>query len=68
MYRDADVDALDQLPGDADEGALETYLPDEEFGGDRRPPLFYACGVRPTVVRRGCARRFHPSNSPRTNG
>ncbi|ELY75518.1 hypothetical protein C486_20008 [Natrinema gari JCM 14663] len=42
MYRDADVDALDQLPGDADEGALETYLPDEEFGGDRRPPLFYA--------------------------
>lgn len=42
LHRDAAVDVLDQLLGDADEGALESHLPDEEYGGDRRPPLFYA--------------------------
>ncbi|MBZ6496331.1 DEAD/DEAH box helicase [Natrinema longum] len=42
LHRDAAVDVLDQLLGDADEGALEPHLPDEEYGGDRRPPLFYA--------------------------
>ncbi|SEQ34917.1 DEAD/DEAH box helicase [Natrinema salaciae] len=42
LHRDAAVDVLDQLLDDADAGALEAYLPDEEFGGDRRPPLFYA--------------------------
>ncbi|AXR78279.1 DEAD/DEAH box helicase [Natrarchaeobaculum sulfurireducens] len=42
LHREAAVDVIDQLLGDADETALEPYLPDEEFGGDRRPPLFYA--------------------------
>ncbi|NUB91954.1 DEAD/DEAH box helicase [Haloterrigena sp. SYSU A121-1] len=42
LHRDAAVDVLDQLLGEADEGALEAHLPDEEYGGDRRPPLFYA--------------------------
>ncbi len=42
LHREAAVDVLDQLLGDADETALEPYLPDEEYGGDRRPPLFYA--------------------------
>ena len=42
LHRDAAVDVLDQLLGDADEAALEAHLPDEEYGGERRPPLFYA--------------------------
>ncbi|QSW98728.1 DEAD/DEAH box helicase [Haloterrigena alkaliphila] len=42
LHRDAAVDVLDQLLGNAGEEALETHLPDEEYGGDRRPPLFYA--------------------------
>ncbi|ADB60571.1 Protein of unknown function DUF1998 [Haloterrigena turkmenica DSM 5511] len=42
LHRDAAVDVLDQLLGEADETALEAHLPDEEYGGDRRPPLFYA--------------------------
>ncbi|RKD97300.1 DEAD/DEAH box helicase [Halopiger aswanensis] len=42
LHRDAAVDVLDQLLGDADEDALEAHLPDEEYGGERRPPLFYA--------------------------
>ncbi|ELY62143.1 DEAD/DEAH box helicase [Natronolimnohabitans innermongolicus] len=42
LHREAAVDVLDQLLGDADEGALAAHRPDEEHGGDRRPPLFYA--------------------------
>ncbi|WP_339103794.1 DEAD/DEAH box helicase [Haloterrigena salinisoli] len=42
LHRDAAVDVLDQLLGNEGEAALEAYLPDEEHGGDRRPPLFYA--------------------------
>ncbi|GAB3664290.1 DEAD/DEAH box helicase [Halopiger thermotolerans] len=42
LHRDAAVDVLDQLLGDAGEEALEAHLPDEEYGGERRPPLFYA--------------------------
>ncbi|WP_226481866.1 DEAD/DEAH box helicase [Natrinema amylolyticum] len=42
LHRDAAVDVLDQLLENEGEGALEAYLPDEEHGGDRRPPLFYA--------------------------
>ncbi|WP_323171380.1 DEAD/DEAH box helicase [Natrialba sp. PRR66] len=42
LHRDAAVDVLDQVLGNADVDDLEPYLPDDEFGGDRRPPLFYA--------------------------
>ncbi|WP_049925441.1 DEAD/DEAH box helicase [Halopiger goleimassiliensis] len=42
LHRGAAVDVLDQLLGNEDRSALEAYLPDEEYGGDRRPPLFYA--------------------------
>ncbi|ELY38446.1 DEAD/DEAH box helicase [Natronorubrum tibetense] len=42
LHRGAAVDVLDQLLGNEDVDALEEYLPDEEYGGDRRPPLFYA--------------------------
>ncbi|AEH37724.1 DEAD/DEAH box helicase [Halopiger xanaduensis] len=42
LHRDAAVDVLDQLLGDAGEEALEAHLPDGEYGGERRPPLFYA--------------------------
>ncbi|ELY84877.1 DEAD/DEAH box helicase [Natrialba taiwanensis] len=42
LHRDAAVDVLDQVLGNAGEEALEAHLPDDEFGGDRRPPLFYA--------------------------
>ncbi|WP_049923403.1 DEAD/DEAH box helicase [Halopiger djelfimassiliensis] len=42
LHRDAAVDVLNQLLGDAGDGALEASHPDEEYGGDRRPPLFYA--------------------------
>ncbi|AFZ74486.1 DEAD/DEAH box helicase [Natronobacterium gregoryi] len=42
LHRGAAVDVLDQLLGNEDRSALEAHLPDEEYGGDRRPPLFYA--------------------------
>ncbi|QRV15359.1 DEAD/DEAH box helicase [Haloterrigena salifodinae] len=42
LHRDAAVDVLDQLLGNEGEAALEAHLPDEEYGGGRRPPLFYA--------------------------
>ncbi|WP_436343495.1 DEAD/DEAH box helicase [Natronorubrum sp. FCH18a] len=42
LHRGAAVDVLDQLLGTEDVSALEDHLPDEEHGGDRRPPLFYA--------------------------
>ncbi|WP_440765229.1 DEAD/DEAH box helicase [Natronorubrum sp. DTA7] len=42
LHRGAAVDVLDQLLGNEDVDALEEYLPDGEYGGDRRPPLFYA--------------------------
>ncbi|NGM71506.1 DEAD/DEAH box helicase [Natronolimnobius sp. AArcel1] len=41
LHRDAAVDILDQLLGDAGDDVLED-VPSEEYGGDRRPPLFYA--------------------------
>ncbi|MXV64252.1 DEAD/DEAH box helicase [Natronorubrum sp. JWXQ-INN-674] len=42
LHRGAAVDVLDQLLGTEDTSALEAHLPDDEHGGDRRPPLFYA--------------------------
>ncbi|TYL36619.1 helicase with metal-binding cysteine cluster [Natronococcus pandeyae] len=42
LHRDAAVDVLDQLLGNEDPGALEAHLPENEHGGDRRPPLFYS--------------------------
>jgi len=41
LHREAAVDVLDQLLGEAGSETLEPYL-DGEYGGDRRPPLFYA--------------------------
>lgn len=42
LPRASAVDVLDQLLGDADRDALAEYLPDDEFGGERRPALFYS--------------------------
>ncbi|QFU83594.1 DEAD/DEAH box helicase [Natronorubrum aibiense] len=42
LHRDAAVDVLDQLLGNADDGVLEAHQPDDEYGGERRPPLFYS--------------------------
>lgn len=42
LHRGAAVDVLDQLLGNADLGALEEHTTEEEYGGDRRPPLFHA--------------------------
>lgn len=41
LHREAAVDILDQLLGDAGDDMLED-IQSEEYGGDRRPPLFYA--------------------------
>jgi DEAD/DEAH box helicase domain-containing protein len=42
LLRAAAVDVLDQLLGDADLDSLSGYLPDEAYGGDRRPVVFYS--------------------------
>ncbi|MFC6717461.1 DEAD/DEAH box helicase [Natrialbaceae archaeon GCM10025810] len=42
LHRHAAVDVLDQLLGNAGLEALEAHLPEDEHGGERRPPLFYA--------------------------
>ncbi|MFW6458575.1 MAG: DEAD/DEAH box helicase [Halodesulfurarchaeum sp.] len=42
LLRAAAVDVLDQLLGAADRDALAEYVPDEEYGGDRRPVIFYS--------------------------
>ncbi|WP_137290106.1 DEAD/DEAH box helicase [Natronorubrum halophilum] len=42
LHRGAAVDVLEQLLGDEDVETLEEHLPEDEYGGDRRPPLFYA--------------------------
>ena len=42
LHRGAAVDVLDQLLGNADLEALEEHTTEDEYGGDRRPPLFYA--------------------------
>ncbi|WP_306057855.1 DEAD/DEAH box helicase [Natronococcus wangiae] len=42
LHREAAVDVLDQLLGNEDLDALEAHLPEGEYGGDRRPPLFYS--------------------------
>lgn len=42
LLREAAVDVLDQLIGDATAEDLEASLPDEEYGGERRPATFYS--------------------------
>ncbi|MDQ2048975.1 DEAD/DEAH box helicase [Natronolimnohabitans sp. A-GB9] len=42
LHRGAAVDVLDHVLENEDESALAAHLPDEDHGGDRRPPLFYA--------------------------
>lgn len=42
LLRESAVDVLDQLLGDADRDDLDEYLPDEDYGGERRPTLFYS--------------------------
>ncbi|SEH11012.1 DEAD/DEAH box helicase domain-containing protein [Natronorubrum sediminis] len=42
LHRGGAVDVLDQLLGNADPEALEDQTSEEDYGGDRRPPLFYA--------------------------
>jgi len=41
LLRAAAIDVLEHLLGDADRDALESYLPDE-YGGERRPRLYYS--------------------------
>ncbi len=41
LHRDAAVDVLEQFLGERDRGDLDAHL-DDEYGGDRRPTLFYA--------------------------
>jgi DEAD/DEAH box helicase domain-containing protein len=42
LHRDAAVDVLDQLLGDADADDLKADTPETEPDSDRRPPLFYS--------------------------
>ncbi|MFC4437427.1 MULTISPECIES: DEAD/DEAH box helicase [Natrialbaceae] len=42
LHRACAIDVLDQLLGNEDVDVLDAYLPDGEYGGDRRPPLFYS--------------------------
>lgn len=42
LHREAAADVLEQLLGYASPAELEEHLPEGEFGGERRPPLFYS--------------------------
>jgi DEAD/DEAH box helicase domain-containing protein len=42
LLRQSAVDVLNQLLGDADREDLSEYLPDDEYGGNRRPVVFYS--------------------------
>ncbi len=42
LLRESAVDVLDQLLGDADRDDLASFLPDDEYGGDRRPVIYYS--------------------------
>jgi DEAD/DEAH box helicase domain-containing protein len=42
LLRASAIDVLDQMLGDADHDDISDYLPDEEYGGDRRPVVFYS--------------------------
>jgi len=42
LLRASAIDVLNQLLGDDDRDALSEHLPDEEYGGDRRPVVFYS--------------------------
>ncbi len=42
LLRESAVDVLDQFLGDADREAIAEYLPDDEYGGERRPVIFYS--------------------------
>ena len=42
LLRASAIDVLNQLLGDDDRDDLSDHLPDEEYGGDRRPIVFYS--------------------------
>ncbi len=42
LLRASAIDVLDQLLGDDDRDDLSEHLPDDEYGGDRRPVVFYS--------------------------
>ncbi|KAB1190749.1 MULTISPECIES: DEAD/DEAH box helicase [Haloferax] len=42
LLRASAIDVLDQLLGEDNHDALREYLPDEDYGGDRRPVVFYS--------------------------
>jgi len=42
LLRASAINVLDQLLGDADRDDLSEHLPDDEYGGDRRPVVFYS--------------------------
>lgn len=42
LLRASAIDVLDQLLGAKDRDALAEYVPDEEYGGERRPVIFYS--------------------------
>ncbi|WP_049923879.1 DEAD/DEAH box helicase [Halopiger djelfimassiliensis] len=42
LLRASAIDVLNQLLGDDDRDALSEYHPDDKYGGDRRPVVFYS--------------------------
>lgn len=42
LLRASAIDVLNQLLGDDDRNDLSEHLPDDEYGGDRRPVIFYS--------------------------
>ena len=42
LLRASAIDVLDQLLGAEDRDALAEYVPEEEYGGERRPVIFYS--------------------------
>lgn len=42
LLRSSAIDVLDQLLGTTDREEISEYLPEEEYGGDRRPVVFYS--------------------------
>ncbi|MFO7926039.1 MAG: DEAD/DEAH box helicase [Halobacteriota archaeon] len=42
LLRESAVDVLEQFLGNADREDIAEYLPEDEYGGERRPVLFYS--------------------------
>jgi len=42
LLRASAIDVLNQVLGEEDQEDLAEHLPDDEYGGDRRPVIFYS--------------------------